>query len=285
MKQELLTQGFTNWLLTLNYSSSAKSSPKYAREFLNWLPTQKIVEFSQINRTTVKRYFNYLQHRKNKVFGGVLSLNHVRAHVMALKQFAKYLQQTHNETLNIAIDLPVPKTEKLILTNAEIEILYKSTGDTVLGYRDRAMLGVYYGCGLRRNEGISLNVKDILFERKVIHVRKGKCGRERFTPMSEGVCKHLHAYIHKARLYLTGEKKETALFVNGNGKRLNSNTLLSRLKNLAKAEGINKTIGLHTLRHSIATHLLKSGMKLEFVSKFLGHSTLESTQIYTHLII
>jgi integrase/recombinase XerD len=291
MKKELLAEGFKNWLKTLNYLSSAKTAPKYAAEFLNWLETNKITELSAINRTIVKRYFDYLQTRKNKRFGGVLSLNNVRAHLTSLKQFARYLQQTQNETLEITITLPVSKTEKQILSKAEIEILYKTTTDSILGYRDRAMLAVYYGCGLRRSEGLALDVKDILFERKVIHVRKGKNYRERFTPMSEGVTMHLHKYIHHARTYMvaersrsmTGEKKETALFVNGNGKRLTGNGIITRLQNLAKVAEINKTIGLHTLRHSIATHLLQSGMKLEFVSQFLGHSTLESTQIYTHI--
>ena len=77
--------------------------------------------------------------------------------------------------------------------------------------------------------------------------------------------------------------KEQALFLSVRGKRMDGNSLLMRLKELVKMAGLNKSIGLHTLRHSIATHLLQSGMALENVSRFLGHQSLESTQIYTHL--
>jgi integrase/recombinase XerD len=77
--------------------------------------------------------------------------------------------------------------------------------------------------------------------------------------------------------------RSEALFISENGKRLSGNGIINRLQNLTKLAGINKNIGLHTLRHSIATHLLQSGMKLEFVSRFLGHESLESTQIYTHI--
>ena len=101
--------------------------------------------------------------------------------------------------------------------------------------------------------------------------------------MSEGVITHIYNYINYARVILTRYESEKALFIGEHGKRLTGTTLITRLQKLAKLAEINKKIGLHTLRHSIATHLLQSGMKLEFVSQFLGHSSLESTQIYTHI--
>jgi len=284
MKIELLEIGFKSWLQTLNYTGSLKTSPRYVKEFLTWIEKQNIKEIGEITKTSVKKYFKYLETRKNKRFAGCLSLNFLRGNLTSLKQFARYLQQTQNETFEIEISLPVPKSEKQILTKAEIEILYKNCDDNILGYRDKAMLAVYYGCGLRRTEGVNLDVKDILFERKVIHVRKGKNNKERYTPMNERVINDLQTYINTAREFLIREKKENALFVSKNGNRLTGTAINIRLHNLAKKSEINKKIGLHTLRHSIATHLLQSGMKLEFVSQFLGHSSLESTQIYTHII-
>ncbi len=283
MKPELLTENFKNWLQTLNYTGSIKTSPRYVKEFLNWLNINKINEISEITKTTVKKYFKYLETRKNKCFTGCLSINYLRGNLTSLKQFARYLQQTQNETFEIEISLPVPKTEKQILTKTEIEILYKNCDDNILGYRDKAMLAVYYGCGLRRTEGINLVLKDILFERKVIHVRKGKNNKERYTPMNERVINDLQTYINMAREFLTKNKMETALFLSERGKPITDIGLVKRLERLSKLSGIKKKVGLHSLRHSIATHLLQSGMKLEFVSKFLGHSSLESTQIYTHI--
>jgi len=147
------------------------------------------------------------------------------------------------------------------------------------------MLSVYYGCGLRREEGMYLNVDDINLKARLIYVQKGKGNRERYVPMSEAVREDLENYIYVAREKILSFKniKNPALFLSYRVKRMHGNSLIERLHKLTNKAGINKETGFHTLRHSIATHLLQSGMLLENVSKFLGHTSLESTQIYTHL--
>ena len=150
------------------------------------------------------------------------------------------------------------------------------------------MLAVYYGCGLRRNEGVHLNLSDIDFDRSLLYVRKGKNHKERLVPISQASVKYLQAYIYDHRPELLRSGKSDALFIGYNhGTRMQGQSLLVRLKRLVlqtdSPELIEKEVGLHTLRHSIATHLLAAGMKLESISRFLGHSSLESTQIYTHL--
>ena len=153
--------------------------------------------------------------------------------------------------------------------------------------RDRAMLAIFYGCGLRRNEGVNVDLSDINFDRSILHVRKGKNNKERMVPISKASLKHLQGYIYDHRHQLIRSKEE-ALFLSQQGKRMQGQSMLLRLKKLQYLTGdldlLNKEIGLHTLRHSIATHLLSAGMKLESISRFLGHSSLESTQIYTHLL-
>lgn len=104
--------------------------------------------------------------------------------------------------------------------------------------------------------------------------------------MTESIREDLENYIYVAREKVQSfkpQQKQTALFLSMRAKRMHGNSLILRLQKLANVANINKEIGLHTLRHSIATHLLQSGMELEEVSHFLGHSGLESTQIYTHL--
>jgi integrase/recombinase XerD len=149
------------------------------------------------------------------------------------------------------------------------------------------MLAIYYGCGLRRNEGVCLNVGDINFDRALVHVRKGKNYKERFVPISKASLKYLQDYIYDYRPELLHGSKAEALFLGYYGKRMGGQSLLLRLKYLQQQtenlDLIEKEIGLHTLRHSIATHLLQAGMKLEYIARFLGHGSLESTQIYTHL--
>ncbi|MEQ9006631.1 MAG: tyrosine-type recombinase/integrase, partial [Ekhidna sp.] len=141
---------------------------------------------------------------------------------------------------------------------------------------------------LRRSEGVALDVVDVNFDRSVLHVRKGKNYKERFVPVSKTNLKYLSDYIYDHRPELLKGSKSDALFIGSNTiKRMQGQSLFVRLKRLQYYTGnvdlIEKEIGLHTLRHSIATHLLKAGMKLESISRFLGHGSLESTQIYTHI--
>ncbi|NLV38939.1 MAG: tyrosine-type recombinase/integrase, partial [Bacteroidales bacterium] len=203
-----------------------------------------------------------------------------------IKRFSRYLQETGKPFFEIPIKTRQDKeTNKTILTQNEIKALYKAYDNDILGIRDRAILSVYYGCGLRRSEGINLDVNDILLKEKRVYVRKGKNYKERYVPMTEAVKDDLENYIYVAREKIRSFKntKPEALFLSMQVKRLCGNALIRRIHKLAESAGIQKEIGLHTLRHSIATHLLQSGMTLEEVKQFLGHSSLESTQIYTHL--
>ncbi|MBN2661132.1 MAG: tyrosine-type recombinase/integrase [Tannerellaceae bacterium] len=171
---------------------------------------------------------------------------------------------------------------KTIFTRAEIKALYNACDGDVLGIRDKAMLAVYYGCGLRRNEGVNLDTGDILPGKNLLFVRKGKNYKERYVPLTEAVKEDILNYLDFARQILI-KKQTNALFLNSSGDRITASMLAERLKKLKCKAGIDKVAGLHTLRHSIATHLLQSGMKLAQIKRFLGHSSLESTQIYTHI--
>ena len=150
------------------------------------------------------------------------------------------------------------------------------------------MLTVFYSCGLRRNEGVNLSIDDINFDTRIIHVRKGKNYKERLVPFSKTSLKYLQEWIYDYRIQLIKSQKEGALFIGNSGKPINGGSLYRRFKQIQQlvenAELRTKEIGLHTLRHSIATHLLQNGMELQKIQRFLGHASLETTQIYTHLI-
>ena len=151
------------------------------------------------------------------------------------------------------------------------------------------MLGIYYGCGLRKSEGVALDVSDILMQRGLIHVRKGKGSKERYVPISEKSLEHIREYLQMGRHFLASISSFSteAFFVNQYGARCSDQALTLRLRRLVKNSGNGslqeKSPSLHTLRHSIATHLMQSGMQIEMIQQFLGHQSLESTQIYTHL--
>jgi integrase/recombinase XerD len=150
--------------------------------------------------------------------------------------------------------------------------------------RDRAMLAVYYGCGLRLNEGVHLELKDVLRDQQLLHVRKGKHYKERLVPMSGKTLQMVALYIDAGRPQLVQQHQTDRLFLDANkGRPMQGQSLYVRIRALAKKAGIKKAVGTHSLRHSIATHLLQSGMRLEQIQQFLGHDSLDSTQIYTHL--
>ena len=275
---------FKDWLRLLNFEpSTIKYAPIKAREFFVWLEQQQIKEIENVNKPVISNYFDYLKTRQNKKKGGKLSKNYLRTHLTALRKLAKYLRESGQSSFEVDIKLPgSPQNNITIFTKEEIKDLYSACDTDVLGMRDKAMLAVYYGCGLRRNEGVNLDINDILFDKNFVFVRKGKNYKERYVPMSAGVKEDLQNYIDFVRPVLI-KASAKALFLNQYGKRLGSNSMAERLQNLKEKSEINKEAGLHALRHSIATHLLQSGMELEKIKRFLGHSSLESTQIYTHI--
>lgn len=283
----VLIESFEKWLRTIAYAdSTVYGSSRYVQDFFFYLNKTEITTIESINQTTLTSYHQYLQTRSNKRQSGGLSQNYINSNINALKRFSKYLQETGKPYFEISIKT-TPETEnaKTIFAQNEIQKLYKACSNDLLGIRDRAILSIYYGCGLRRSEGIGLNMEDVLLKEKLIHVRKGKGYKERYVPITDSIKEDLENYIYVSRQKIQSFKshKQDAFFLSMRAKRMHGNSLILRLQKLANVAHINKEIGLHTLRHSIATHLLQSGMELEEVSQFLGHSGLESTQIYTHL--
>jgi len=290
----IVIEGFERWLVAMGYAeSTVQGSVNYVRDFYLWLKVSSITELCQIDNKVIRVYYGHLQKRKRKRGSGSLSDNYINSHLNALKRFSRYLQESGQGTLEIDVKRRTITTKpRIILSQDEIHAMYRVCGKVsevhskLLGIRDRAILGVYYGCGLRRSEGIELNVMDVQLKEKMIHVRKGKNYRERYVPMTERVADDLAEYIQVAREHILSFKKirHEALFLSMQVGRLCGNQLIERVKMLAGAAGIDKVVGLHVLRHSIATHLLQSGLSLEEVSQFLGHASLESTQIYTHIV-
>jgi integrase/recombinase XerD len=147
---------------------------------------------------------------------------------------------------------------------------------------------IFYSCGLRRNEGASVSIEDINFDTRILHVKKGKNYKERFVPLNKTNAQYLQEWVYDYRPLRVPSKQEHRLFINTQGQPMSGGALYNRFK-LLQLQSDNavlrdKQIGIHGLRHSIATHLLEAGMSLEKIARFLGHSSLESTQLYTHLI-
>jgi integrase/recombinase XerD len=280
-----LTEGFKEWLHIIGYApSTIDSLPRRAADLLEHIESQQISNVSQIQSQHIRAFYQLLKIKKSDQTGELLKNSTLNGIIRAWKLFSHYLEETDQGTLSIDIPYELDDTiEREILTTTEIRALYNAADESILGLRDRAILSIYYGCGLRSNEGLSLNLSDVMVEKGLLYVRKGKGYKERYVPFTESLQTDFRLYLQECRPKLVRERTEEAFLVNNQGKRIGSGTQTKRLKALLSQANITKPIGLHSLRHSIATHLLKSGMKIEDIAKFLGHAYLSSTQIYTHI--
>ncbi len=208
--------------------------------------------------------------------------------VAAVKSFFAFLSQ------NGVID--EPPTESLgsprvgralpkYLSEEEVDLLLREADKpgTAESQRDANILELLYATGLRVSELVSLNVQDIDFQESYIRCW-GKGSKERIVYAHARALDGLQEYVEGPRMSLLGQKKdEIALFVNHRGERLTRQWVWNILKTYSRKAGINRKITPHTLRHSFATHLLQKGASLRHVQELLGHSSISTTQVYTHL--
>jgi site-specific recombinase XerD len=285
-EHRLLRQGFAEWLQVLGYApASVTAMPRHLAEFLADQEARGKDSLQQLVAGDATAFIEGQQTRIGIRTGRGFSAGHINKYIQSLQLFSRYIRQTGKSGIGFTLELlEGTSATPTWLTRAEIRRLYGVTGEDVLGIRDRAMLSVFYGCGLRLQEGASLECSDILHDRKMLYVRRGKGYKERYVPIAEKSYLDILVYIEQARPELL-QRPCAVLFLDANkGRPIHKQSLYLRIKALVRKAGITKEVGTHTLRHSIATHLLQSGMKLERIKEFLGHAALDSTQIYTHLI-
>ena len=287
---------FKQWLDVLGYAeTTVYNLPIHLREFFNYLECHGCNNLNTLTTQTVLDYYQYLKERPNQRRAGAISKGHLNKHQQALYKFREYLKQHNHKGISIHLKYE-EKQEKdslNVLTQEEVKQLFEATNysnqDDKIRYRDKAILVCAYSCGLRRNELVHLDIKDILFDKKRLFVRKGKNYKERFVPLNKHSLQILETYIYDWRTEFYKYKETEALFINYRGNRLQGKSFANRLEKIIKAtenkDLQSKKSTLHSLRHSIATHLLEKGADIEQISTFLGHASLESTQIYTHFLI
>lgn len=289
---------YTAWLDNLGFAP--KTVYKYKcliHDFLTWLNTQGVSHINGLTQKHINQYFKYLEYRPNKLKkGAILGATHLNHNFIGVDKLLEFLHaqglqnipSPTNHRLKVSRQAQIDKIE--VFSQAEIKTLYNTIAYTypdlsfanreARHYHLKLIFALYYGCGLRFSEGYKLELSNIDFDRRTIFVRQGKYYKDRVVPMSSGVYRDLQDYVYnfRSRFKLTHNR----LFV-FEKKLLHKS--LKHLQDVCEDESIQqKRLYLHILRHSIATHLLQNGMNLENICQFLGHSTLESTEIYTHLI-
>ena len=253
----------------------------YLKEFFSWLEKLQILQIQYITTVEIAKYYDYLLQRKSARTGQNIKQKSIYDHMRNLQQYLGYLLELGIIKTSPASHLkfrnPTEKVERIIFTQDQIQELYKASND-----QEKAILNLAYGCGLRVHELGLLNKEDIRTNENLVIVQKGKNSKRRIIPINTKVSQELQSFL---------EESENPIFKNNKQRKMQEWTFNKILKELIgktnfgqklTTEELNK-IGIHSLRHSIATHLLENGMKLEQVQTFLGHSHIESTEIYTHI--
>ncbi|HMU15367.1 MAG TPA: tyrosine-type recombinase/integrase [Flavobacteriales bacterium] len=299
---QYVEKAFGEWLDVLGYvPHTVRRTPIHVREFMHWLEQQGVQRIEAIEARHFRDHYQHVQQRMNERDGGALGASTLNKHRQALVLFAQYLRKVARQALpHIELQAQTIEDHELeVLSVEQVRKLFAMASEPheahytmknyaeALAQRDRALLVIFYGCGLRRNEGHHLDVGDVDLDSKLLRVRKGKARKERLVPFNDTNARYLSEYMFEGRLQLLRSRNEGALFVTVSGKRQSTESIAMRLEQLQRRSDDERMkerpITLHGLRHSIATHLLQGGMSLEKIARFLGHSSLESTQIYTHL--
>ncbi|MEO0075680.1 MAG: tyrosine recombinase XerC [candidate division WOR-3 bacterium] len=276
-------------------------SDERIEQFLNYLKSEKnfSAHTARAYQIDLYQFLEFLFDRKNKknilevnredirdFIGYLLRYGYERTSVArklsSLKSFYKFLTRRKFILINPVRALKTPKiTKKLpgFLTQYQIQKVLEISGNDERSLRNRAIMELLYGAGLRASELVGLNIDDIDFHNEVVLV-KGKGNKERIAPLGSYAQKAVKEY-----LAIRQEKQNPALFLNLHGKRLTTRSVQTIVKRLiTRAAEVSHT-NPHTLRHSFATHLLERGADLRAVQELLGHSSLSATQIYTHLSV
>ncbi len=207
--------------------------------------------------------------------------------ISSIKAFFKFLLEEEYRNDNPATLLEGPKLGLYLpdtLTEEDINRIIDCIDvSTDIGKRNHCILEVLYGCGLRVSELVDLKISNINFKENYIIV-EGKGEKTRLVPLANATADYIHDYISAVRIKTKINKKhEDILFLNSRGTNMSRVIVFIIIKELTQKAGISKSISPHTFRHSFATHLLQNGADLRFIQEMLGHSSITTTQIYTHL--
>lgn len=261
-----------------NYTTDLLGSQNI-KGFFAFLSERGVKSLDKADRHLLRDYMAYL------VEQGLVKASIARK-LSAIRSFYRYLVREEILPVNPVQETSSPKLDRRLpsfLTTQEITRLLETPDITTpLGRRDRALLELLYASGLRVSELVSLNLEQVNLDTCEIRVW-GKGAKERMVLMGEPAARALVDYLNEGRPELLGDKRSNALFLNRYGGRLTARSVQSILEEYSNMAAIGKKVHPHMLRHTFATHLLDGGADLRVVQELLGHASLSSTQVYTHV--
>ncbi len=246
-------------------------------KYRDYLETLKVFKAEDITKEDISNYLIYLKQNE-------YTITSIARKLTTIKNFHNYLFQKGIIKHDVSQTIERPKTKKSlpkVMTVDEVDRLLNIECKTAFDYRNKAMLELLYGTGLRISELLNLKLSDIDLENCIIRC-VGKGNKERIVPIGEYVLYYINEYL-KYRPKLSKNKKSEYLFLNNLGGGLSRFSFFKILKRLLKEKNINVDVSPHTLRHSFATHMLEYGADLRTIQELLGHSDIATTKIYTHI--
>lgn len=283
MSWESYIRGYENYL-RIEKSLSKNTVDAYLRDI------KKLNGF--FNNEESNKKISHIKYEDFQIYLSFLNKNNINTRsqsrvISSMRSFFKFLILEKIISQNPTDLLENPKTGKKLpefLTIEEIDLMVnqidRSKSD---GERNLAILEVLYGCGLRVSELIQLKISEIYWKEGFIRII-GKGNKERLVPLGKTATKHLKIYLNEVRIHQKIDKEFIDhVFINKTGSKLSRIMIFKIIKKLTKQSGISKNVSPHTLRHSFATHLVEGGADLRAVQEMLGHESITTTEIYTHL--
>ena len=276
--------GFENFknYLKLERGLSGNSIKSYDYDLILF---KKFLITNKINDTPLNCKSETIKNYLYKSFSDKKSISQARS-ISAIKSFFNYLIFEGYIKDSPISNIESPKQEKKlpkVLTEEEIKKLINSIDlNHDFGQRNKTIIEILYGTGIRVSELINLKLSNIFFKENIIKVI-GKGNKERFVPLGEIASNEMKIYINNRNRLKIDSKSSDILFLNRYGRGLTRSMIFKIISDASKRVGLDKKISPHTLRHSFATHLIKNGADLRTIQLILGHESITTTEIYTHL--
>jgi integrase/recombinase XerD len=285
-----LVEHFLAWLRERNYSERTVDNRRvYLGYFVVWCEDRGLTRPAEVTKPILERYQRWLYYYR-KANGEPLSFRGQHTRLLPVRAFFKWLARNNHILYNPASELELPRLEhrlpKHVLTAAEAEaVLAQPDVRDALGIRDRAILETLYSTGMRRMELASLKLYDLDADRGTIVIRQGKGKKDRTVPIGARAVGWIAKYLHEVRPTLAVEPDDGTLFVTNTGEVFGLERLTQLVRGYVNAADIGKTGACHLFRHTCATLMLEGGADIRFIQQLLGHSRLDTTQIYTQVSI
>jgi integrase/recombinase XerD len=274
----------------LGYSPRTITSHHWTlRSFLQWSQERDLTKPNRITKLHLESYQRWL-HRYRKPDNKPLATSTQKQRLGAIQRLFAWLTRENHIPANPASELELPRLPHRHLPKGlnaeELKRLIALPNITdPLGIRDRAIIETLYATAIRRSELINLDLSDLDLTQQTLHIRQGKGSKSRLLPIGKTALNWLDKYLLKTRPKLLLNDTEQALFISGYGDRLSSGYLGNWMRKMLTQAEINRPGGCHLLRHTCATDMLEGGADIRYIQQMLGHSSLDTTSIYTQVAI